>query len=250
MYRGLVRLPRSHHGQTIINPIIIVDLPFDGSSSSEDVPDMLALRHLDAELAPFGAEVGRGSKQVRMPTLAIRAKVHSKGIHAAIQARPKLLFDTATDTFVFLDHNASDSITSAELERGFRRLGVDATIRDLGFNYIHIIEFLRLYAWHDIKNIEDLEYAVGASRLNAAKLRAKALERVEALSTAAAAEDNADPSSTSECAEKEEDVMDLMKVKLKESYVVDSKAESSVDWMDGQLVVVKVDSRAGVRVSW
>jgi hypothetical protein len=183
--------------------------------AGEDVQGMHAPRHLDAELEPLWAEAGRGSKQARMPTLSIRAKVHSKGIHAAIQARLKLLFDTAIDAYVFLDHNASDSITSAELERGFRRLGVDATIRDLGFNYIHIIEFLRLYAWHDIKNIEDLEYAVGASRLNAAKLRAKALERVEALSTAAAAEDNADPSSTSECAEKEEDVMDLMKVMIK-----------------------------------
>jgi hypothetical protein len=120
-------------------------------SPGEDVHMRAPSRHFDAELAPFSPGVQASGR-----SLAIRAKTQSKGIHATIQARLKLLFDTATDAFVYLDINATDTITTSELQRGLARLGLDANIRDLGTanasdGVIDLFEFLRLYAWHDIE---------------------------------------------------------------------------------------------------
>ena len=47
---------------------------------------------------------------------AVTAKTHKSGVHATIQSRLKLLFDTATDAFVYFDFDASDSINLLELE--------------------------------------------------------------------------------------------------------------------------------------
>ena len=121
-------------------------------SPGKDVQHTRApVRHFDAELAPVSPGV-----QAARRSLAIRAKTQSKGIHATIQARLKLLFDTATDAFVYLDINATDTLTTTELQRGFTRLGLDANMRDLGAanasdDLIDLFEFLRLYAWHDIE---------------------------------------------------------------------------------------------------
>ena len=121
-------------------------------SPGKDVQHTRApVRHFDAELSPVSPGV-----QAARRSLAIRAKTQSKGIHATIQAHLKLLFDTATDAFVYLDINATDTLTTTELLRGFTRLGLDANMRDLGAanasdDLIDLFEFLRLYAWHDIE---------------------------------------------------------------------------------------------------
>jgi Ca2+-binding EF-hand superfamily protein len=122
----------------------------------------------------------------RKPNVAICAKTQSKGVHAAIQTRLKLLFDSPTDAFVFFDINASDGITAAEVQRGLRLLGVDASIRDLGGivstdGQVSVLGFLRVYGWQDIVDLEELDAMLAKSRLNEAKIRAKSLQRVEAL---------------------------------------------------------------------
>ena len=132
------------------------------------------------------AKVPLSRTKFRKPKFAICAKTHSKGVHAAIQSRLKLLFDSPTDAFVFFDINASDGITAAEVQRGLRQLGAVASIRDLGGivsadGQVSVLGFLRVFAWQDIVDIEELDAMLAKSRLNEAKIRAKALERFEAL---------------------------------------------------------------------
>ena len=132
------------------------------------------------------AKVPLSRTKFRKPKFAICAKTHSKGVHAAIQSRLKLLFDSPTDAFVFFDINASDGITAAEVQRGLRQLGAVASIRDLGGivstdGQVSVLGFLRVFAWQDIVDIEALDAMLAKSRLNEAKIRAKASERFEAL---------------------------------------------------------------------
>mmetsp|Transcript_86330 Transcript_86330/g.126329 ORF Transcript_86330/g.126329 Transcript_86330/m.126329 type:complete len:155 (-) Transcript_86330:53-517(-) len=111
---------------------------------------------------------------------AIRGKQHTKGLRAKLQTRFRCLFDAPTDAFVFLDQDAGGTLSTLELQRGCKRIGLDVTIMELGpavssDGQVDLLEFLRLFAWVDIAVIED---TLRASRLNVTQIQLLAMERL------------------------------------------------------------------------
>ena len=117
----------------------------------------------------------------------IRAKSNLRGEMRAIQARFKLLFDTSTDAFSFFDLDGSETISTLELQRGLKRLGLNVSTKELEVGcalydgHLDLLEFLRMFAWHDIEVVKD---AVKASRLNFRRMQALLQERLAELKDA------------------------------------------------------------------
>ena len=117
----------------------------------------------------------------------IRAKSNLKGEMRAIQERFKLLFDTTTDAFSFFDLDGSETISTLELQRGLKRLGLDVSTKELEVGcalydgHLDLLEFLRMFAWHDIQVVQD---AVKESRLSFRRTQALLQERLAELNDA------------------------------------------------------------------
>lgn len=117
----------------------------------------------------------------------IRAKSNLKGEMRAIQERFKLLFDTTTDAFSFFDLDGSETISTLELQRGLKRLGLDVSTKELEVGcalydgHLDLLEFLRMFAWHDIEVVQD---AVKESRLHFRRTQALLQERLAELNDA------------------------------------------------------------------
>jgi hypothetical protein len=117
----------------------------------------------------------------------IRAKSNLKGEMIAIQERFKLLFDTTTDAFSFFDLDGSETISTLELQRGLKRLGLDVSTKELEVGcalydgHLDLLEFLRMFAWHDIEVVQD---AVKESRLHFRRTQALMQERLAELNDA------------------------------------------------------------------
>lgn len=117
----------------------------------------------------------------------IRTKSNLKGEMAAIQERFKLLFDTSTDAFSFFDLDGSETISTLELQRGLKRLGLDVSTKELEAGcalydgHFDLLEFLRMFSWHDIVVVQD---AVKESRLHFRRTQALLQERLAELNDA------------------------------------------------------------------
>ena len=117
----------------------------------------------------------------------IRAKSNLKGVMAVIQERLKLLFDMSTDAFSFFDLDTSESITPLELQRGLKRLGLDISTKQLETGcalhdgQLDLMEFLRMFSWHDISVVAD---AQKESRLHSRRALVIAQERLAGLKDA------------------------------------------------------------------
>jgi hypothetical protein len=84
---------------------------------------------------------------------------YADSMNALMQARLKELFVDVVEAFVFLDQNGDESISTVELAHGFKRMGIVCDMKKLGSavaadGMVDMIEFMRLFAWQDVPNIE------------------------------------------------------------------------------------------------
>eukprot|EP00960_Hanusia_phi_P039759 754037-Hanusia_phi.AAC.2 len=105
--------------------------------------------------------------------VAIRARRQLEGRHARIQKRLQAVFDQVADAFTYLDNNGDFFVTQAELRRGFQKLRMDdVDMAQLGCSVsadgkIDLIEFMRLFAWKDVVDIEE---EISRSKLRRSKI--------------------------------------------------------------------------------
>src|SRR6056300_1495530 len=91
---------------------------------------------------------------------AVKGKKNRPGVVGIVQARLMALFDTVRDAFVYIDNDGNDSITKVEFARGLQRVGlVGADINKLSAmvaadGIIDVLEFIRLFAWHDVRQVD------------------------------------------------------------------------------------------------
>lgn len=98
-----------------------------------------------------------------------------------VQRRFQQVFETAQDAFVYFDNDGNDRLTRTEFLRGMIRVGCQAVgISKLSAivaadGVVDVVEFLRTFAWHDIRNID---HALQESKLQRSTMVSKAEQRI------------------------------------------------------------------------
>jgi len=121
-----------------------------------------------------------GEKPKQKGVIRVKGRVRKNGVLAEVQQRLMHFFDSCPEAFAYMDNDGNDSITKAELIRGFERIGIvgkrmnHLCVMAAADDLITSMEFLRLFSWH---NVDDVSPVLAKAKLNRRNILEKVAEK-------------------------------------------------------------------------